>query len=172
MNRILKKLGRLALWVLPILLAVYVVVTLADYCWYRVQIPIGFHDANWTGKWNTEQYLGTTGRLLVRMPDPLPEDVDFEAEALVYYPISSPWKTGQFVKMDFVGHFSPDAPASAGKSTNRIPGGGGGKLKFKAVLDNQVVDYVAILDESRTRVAGSYLSHSPDDYGFFWIRYY
>ena len=25
---------------------------------------------------------------------------------------------------------------------------------------------------SRTRIAGSYLSQSPYDYGFFWIKYY
>ena len=171
MKSVIKKFGRFLLWVLPVLLAIYVVAKLADYCWYRVQIPIGFHDANWTGKWDTEQYLGTTGRLLVRMPDPLPENTDFKAEALVYYPIYCPWKTGQFVKMDFVGNFSPDTPATAGKSTNRIPGGGG-KLKFKATLGDQVVDYVAIIDESHTRIAGSYQSQAPYDYGFFWIRYY
>ncbi len=124
MKQFLKKLGRFLLWVLPALLAIYVTAKLADYCWYRLQIPIGFHDANWTGQWDTEQYAGTTGRLLVRMPDPLPEDKDFKAEALVYYPIYCPWKTGSFVKMDFVGHFSPENPATAGKSTNRIPGGG------------------------------------------------
>ncbi|MGA2064988.1 MAG: hypothetical protein ABSG86_08465 [Thermoguttaceae bacterium] len=172
MKQVLKKFGRFLLWVLPAVLALYVVVKLADYCWYRLQIPIGFHDANWSGKWDTEQYLGTTGRLLVRMPDPLPENTDFKAEALVYYPIYCPWQTAQFVKMDFVGHFSPDGAASAGKSTNRIPGGGGGKLKFKATLGDQAVDYVAIIDESRTRIAGSYLSKSPYDYGFFWIKYY
>jgi hypothetical protein len=171
MKEVLKKVGRIFQWGLPILLAAYVAAKVADYCWYRAQIPIGFHDDNWTGKWDTEQYLGTTGRLLVRIPDPLPENADFKAEALVYYPIYCPWRTGQFVKMDFVGHFSPDNPATAGKSTNRIPGGGG-KMKFKAMLGDQVVDYVAIIDDSRTRIAGSYLSQSPYDYGFFWIRYY
>jgi hypothetical protein len=32
MKQFLKKMGRLALWVLPALLAIYVVVKLADYC--------------------------------------------------------------------------------------------------------------------------------------------
>ncbi len=45
-------------------------------------------------------------------------------------------------------------------------------MKFKAVLGDQVVDYVAIIDESRTRIAGSYQSQAPYDYGFFWIKYY
>ena len=107
MKHFLKKFGRFLLWVLPALLAIYVTAKLADYGWYRVQIPIGFHDANWTGQWDTERSLGTTGRLLVRMPDSLPENTDFKAEALVYYPIYCSWQTGQFVKMDFAGHFSP-----------------------------------------------------------------
>jgi hypothetical protein len=172
MKQILKMLGRILLWALPALLAIYVVVKLADYCWYRAAIPVGFYDANWTGKWDTEQYFGATGRILVKMPDPLPKNTDFKAEALVYYPIYFPWKTGQFVKMDFVGHFSPDNPASTGQSTNRIPGGGGGKLKFKAKIGDQVVDYVAIIQDSHSRIAGSYLSQAPHDYGFFWISYY
>jgi hypothetical protein len=105
------------------------------------------------------------------LPDPLPENQDFKAEALVYYPIYCGWKTGQFVKMDFTGHFSPDAPASSGQSTNAIPGGGG-KLKFTGTAGNQVVEYVAMIDPSRTRIVGGYLSRTPDDYGFFAIRHY
>lgn len=166
-----RKWGKRLLWVLPALLAVYCVVKLADFVWFRSQIPIGFQDANWSGSWQTEQYGSLSGRLLVRLPDPLPENQDFKAEALVYYPVFSGWKTGQFVKMDFTGHFSPDAPASAGQSANPIPGGGG-KLKFKGVAGKQVVEYVALIDETRTRIVGGYLSSSPYDYGFFAIRYY
>jgi hypothetical protein len=44
--------------------------------------------------------------------------------------------------------------------------------KERAMLGDQVVDYVAMIDDSRTRIAGSYLSQSPYDYGFSWIRYY
>jgi len=105
------------------------------------------------------------------LPDPLPEDQDFQAEALVYYPVYSAWKTGQFVKMNFTARFSPDAPASAGQTKNAIPGGGG-KLKFKGVAGNQVVEYVALLDPSRTRMFGGYLSHTPNDYGFFVLNNY
>jgi hypothetical protein len=169
-KQLVKNIGRLFLFGLTIMLGIYVVVKLADYGWYRLQIPIGFHDANWTGKWDTEQYFGTMGRLLVRLPDPLPEDEDFKAEALVYYPIYCPWQTGRFIKMDFEGHFSPDNASSSGNSTNRIPGSG--KMKFKATLGNQIVDYVAIIDNGHTRIMGSYQSQSPYDYGFFWIQYY
>jgi hypothetical protein len=31
---------------------------------------------------------------------------------------------------------------------------------------------LAIVNASHTRIAGSYLSHFPYDYGFFWIKYY
>jgi hypothetical protein len=156
------------LWVLPVLLAIYLLVRVTDYVWYRTQRPADFRDANWSGEWRTTKYGGLSGRLLVRLPDPLPENKDFKAEAMVYYPVYSTWKTGQFVRMEFTGHFTPDAPTSAGQSTNDIPGGG--KLKFKGVVGNQVVDYTAIIDENRKVVTGGYLSYSPDDYGSFWIE--
>ena len=171
MRETARKWGRRLLWVLPVLLAVYGVGKLADFLWFRTQVPIGFQNVNWSGHWQTEQYGGFSGRLLVRSPDPLPENQDFKAEALVYYPIYSGWKTGEFVKMDFTGHFSPDAPASGGKSAPTAPEGGG-KLKFKGVAGNQVVEYVALINSSRTRVVGGYLSRSPNDYGVFAIRYY
>jgi hypothetical protein len=166
-----RKWGRRLLWVLPALLALYGVVMLADAVWFRTQIPVGFLNANWSGSWRTDQYRGFSGRLLVRLPDPLSENEDFAAEALVYYPIYCAWRTGQFVKMDFTGHFSPDAPASAGQST-RAPPEGGGKLKFKGVAGSQVVEYVALLDPSCRRIVGGYLSRGPYDYGSFAIRYY
>ena len=168
MRERLQKWGKRLLWVLPALLALYVFLKVADFIWFRTQIPVGFVNANWSGKWETQQYWGLSGNLLVRLPDPLPENQDFKAEALVYYPIYSAWKTGQFVKMDFQGLFSPDSPASAGHSTNPIPGGGG-KLKFKGTVGNQVVEYVAIMDESRTRIVGGYFSTSPYDSGYFHI---
>jgi hypothetical protein len=107
------------------------------------------------------------------MPDPIPENEDFKAEALVYYPIYSVWKTGQFVKMDFAGRYSPETATSAGLSENEIEiTGSRGKLKFKAVAGNQVVDYVAIFDETGTRIFGGYVSQQPADIGHFFIQNY
>lgn len=165
-----RKWGRRLLWAGLALLALYVLVLLADFLWFRTQVPAGFQNANWSGEWETQQYWGFSGRLLVRLPDPLPENQDFKAEALVYYPIYSGWKTGRFIKMDFTGHFSPDTSASGGQSTNPIPGGG--KLKFKGAVGNQVVEYVALIDDSRMRIVGGYVSRSPFDYGNFFIRYH
>lgn len=164
----LRKWGKRLLWVLPTILVLYVVVKVADRVWFRTQMPVSFFNANWSGKWETQQYGGLSGNLVVRLPDSLPDNEDFKAEALVYYPIYSAWKTGQFVKMDFQGHFSPDKPASSGRSTNTIPGGGG-KLKFKGTVGDQAVEYVAIVDESHTRIVGGYLSTSPYDFGSFYI---
>jgi hypothetical protein len=62
MKPAIRKCGRFFLWVLPALLAIYAVVKLADYCWYRLQIPIGFHDASWTGKWDCAKKLGKGGQ--------------------------------------------------------------------------------------------------------------
>jgi hypothetical protein len=140
-----------------------------DLAWYRSHIPVRFRDANWEGRWETRRFWGLSGRLLVRLPDPLPEGVNFKAEALVYYPVYSVWRTGQFVRMDFTGHFRPESPASGGQTTNTIPSGGG-TLKFKGIVGKQVVEYTALLDDSRSVIVGSYLSRWPDDYGHFWLR--
>lgn len=167
----LRRWGRRSLWALPAALALYLTVTCVDFIWYRTHIPVRFQSANWEGRWETRRYGGLSGRLLVRLPDPLPEGVDFKAEALVYYPVYSVWKTGQFVRMDFMGHFRPESPASGGQTTKAIPSGGG-LLKFKGVAGNQEVDYAALLDDARTVIIGSYLSRWPDDYGQFLITYY
>lgn len=164
-------LSRLA-WVLPACLLLYVAIGALNQLWFRTQMPVGFYDANWSGTWQTRNYGNMSGKLVVRLPDPLPQDVEFKVEALVYYPIYSVWKTGQFVKMDFIGHFSPNEATSAGQSTNEIPGKGGGKLSFKGSTDGQVVEYSALIDESRTRIVGGYLSTNPYDYGHFAVRYY
>src|SRR5262249_23952067 len=116
--------GQRLLWVLPALVAVYGLLKVAGWIWYRTELPLPFLNANWSGKWETRQYWGLSGNLIVRLPEPLPENEDFKAEALIYYPIYSVWKTGQFVKMDFQWQFSPGSPASAGRSTNTLPSGG------------------------------------------------
>ena len=159
------------LWGLLALFILYWLVLLTDFIWYHTQVPIGFSNANWSGHWKTEQ-IGLSGRLLVKLPEPLPIDEDFQAEALVYYPIYSGWRMGQFVKMDFKGRFTPDNPSSSGQNSNEIPGAGGGMLKFKGVAGNQVVEYAALINPRQTRIVGGYLSKSPDDYGSFSIRYY
>ncbi|MFK7778664.1 MAG: hypothetical protein QM501_11220 [Gimesia sp.] len=160
---------RIANWLL-ILLALIVIVRIGDYAWFRTQVPLRFTSANWTGNWKTQQY-GLSGKLLVKLPDPMPENQDFDAEVLVYYPIYSVWNTGRFVKMEFVGNFSPETSTSSGVAENEIPGSRG-KLMFKATAGNQVVDYVAMMDESGTRIIGSYVSQSPSDIGYFFIQNY
>ena len=170
MREAARRWGRRLLWAFPVVLSVYLLVMLADFAWYRAHIPVGFQDANWSGGWETKHYGGLSGRLLVRLPDPLPEDTDFKAEALVYYPIYSVWKTGQFVKMDFGGRYSPGASTSGGQSTSPIPAGG--VLKFKGMAGNQVVEYSGLVDPSRSRIVGGYLSREPYDYGHFFIKYY
>jgi hypothetical protein len=168
-----QKMGRRLCLGLAVLVAICGLVKAADYAWFRTQVPIHLTNANWEGTWTTNRY-GLTGRLLVRLPDPLPVKQDFKADALVYYPIYSGWKAAQFVKMDFTGYFAPNSPTTAGQSTNPLPNGGG-KLKFKGVVDkdraeSQVVEYSALIDPNHTRIVGAYLSKSPDDYGTFEIR--
>ncbi|AGA28553.1 hypothetical protein [Singulisphaera acidiphila] len=168
MREKLRRWSKRSLWILPIVLALYLTVMGVDFAWYRSHVPVRFRDSNWKGHWQTHRFLGLRGRLLALLPDPLPEGVDFKAEALVYYPVYSVWRTGQFVRMDFTGHFRPETPSSGGQTTNAIPSGSG-MMKFKAIVGNQVVEYAALLDDSRTSVVGGYLSRAPDDFGHFTL---
>jgi hypothetical protein len=152
---------------------VYCAAKVADSLWFRLRLPVTFQSANWSGTWQTNQY-GLSGRLLVRLPEPLPEGEEFKAEALVYYPVYSGWKTGRFVKMDFTGYFRPDASSSSGKTTVVSPKKEEkvGELKFKGRAGDQTVDYVALVNKERDLVVGGYLSLSPDDYGSFSISHH
>src|SRR5579872_1461946 len=144
------KWNRRLAWALPLILAGYVLVQVADYAWFRTQVPVTFANANWSGRWTSYDYFGLSGRIIVRLPDPLPASEDFKAEALAYYPIYSTWKTGQFVKMVFVGKFSPDSSITAGQTMNVIEHGGGGKMSFKATMGHQVVEYSALINPNHT----------------------
>jgi hypothetical protein len=169
-----RKWGRRLVRFVFVLVVGYWAVKTADLVWFRAFVPITFQHANWVGAWRTNQY-GLSGRLLVRLPDPLPDNKEFKAEALVYYPIYSGWKTGQFVKMSFTGYFSPNASSSSGKSTvpSNVPVPNiGGELKFKGFAGDQIVDYVALIDSDRSLIVGGYLSQAPYDYGSFGISSY
>jgi hypothetical protein len=165
------KWGKRLLWILPVLLVLYWVVMGLDYAWYRSHVPVRFRQANWEGRWETRRFWGLSGRLLVLLPDPIPDGVDFKAEAVVYYPIYSVWRTGQFVPMEFNGHLGADSPTTGGRTSNAIPSGGG-MLKFKGSVGNQDVEYAALLDEYRTTIVGGYLSRNPDDFGHFGLSRY
>ena len=171
MNETIRRWANRCLWLLPVILALYVTIMGIDFIWYRMHVPVRFQSANWEGRWVTRQYWGLSGRLLVRLPDPLPAGVDFKAEALVYYPIYSVWRTGQFVKMDFMGHFRPESPTSGAQTTNAIPSGGG-MLEFKSVVGNQVVEYASLIDERGSNIVGGYLSRNPDDNGTFSLSHF
>jgi hypothetical protein len=84
MKPVLRKCGKLLLWVLPVVLALYIVVMGLDFLGYRSQVPMRFRDANWEGHWATHRFWPLAGRLLVRLPDPIPDGIDFKAEAMVY----------------------------------------------------------------------------------------
>ena len=175
---LLQRIFRVFAWSTSMLIIAWLLVIGLDLVWFRSTIPITFRDARWSGVCKTHQYMGLTGRLLVRLPTPLPEEGEFKAEALVYYPIYSIWKTGSFVPMDFAGRFSASGALSAGETTNQIPGasnpdgvkGKSGTLYFKGTAGNQVVEYSALVNKNQTRIVGGYLSTGPSDYGIFTIE--
>src|SRR5690349_3347805 len=77
----IRRWGRRCLWVLTVVLALTITVQGVDLLWYRSHVPVRFQNANWEGRWETRRYGGLSGRLLVRLPEPLPKGVDFQADS-------------------------------------------------------------------------------------------
>ena len=162
--------GMRFLWILLITL-LYPIVMGLDFAWNRSHIPVRFRQANWEGWWKSRRFWGSRGRLLVFLPEPIPDGIDFKVEAVVYYPIYGVWRAGQFVRMEFIGHLGADSPATGGRTRNTIPSGGG-IMKFKGYVGSQDVEYAALLDQYRTQMVGGYLSRNPDDFGHFGLSRY
>ncbi|MFN3648463.1 MAG: hypothetical protein ACK47B_02690 [Armatimonadota bacterium] len=53
------------LWLFPTGLLLWAAAGLADYAWFRHNIPATFFDANWSGRWTTTRYGGLSGLKLV-----------------------------------------------------------------------------------------------------------
>jgi hypothetical protein len=56
---------------------------LANDFWYEQSIPRDFQGARWEGEFTSTKHP-TSGRLLVRLPDPIPRDEEFDFEGVLY----------------------------------------------------------------------------------------
>jgi hypothetical protein len=151
------------------LVAVYFALPIADRLWYAIKTPSKYRDTQWSGDWHSDQFSLVSGRILAHLPDPIPRDEEFDVDALVYYRIWNPYRTGCFVPMKMVG-FLPSYSS----------GGGGGNADAPVVVpahvtfkfkgggpSEQTIDYVATTDSHTTMFVGGYRSAGPYDMGRF-----
>jgi len=129
-------------------------------------------DFNYIGEWNSKM-APVSGRILVKIPYPLPENQQFEIDSVVYYNLFSLFRSGQFVPMKLEGLVTNQQTSSGSNSETPIvipP-----TITFKSKVLNksdkeQKIEYVSTFDKKYTTITGGYLSESPFDIGVFSLR--
>ena len=121
------------------------------------------------GDWKSDRYMLTSGRLVVRLPDPIPKDQEFDVDSLVYYRIWSPYRTGRTMPMKMVGYLATNQSGGGSNAASPVVVPQHYTFKFKGGDDPsaQLIDYVATSDTEDTIIVGGYRSRSPHDLGRF-----
>ena len=149
-----------------------IVLPIVDRVWFALSAPSAYDDARWRGEWNSEEFLSVSGRIIAKLPDPIPRDQEFDVDALVYYRITSLYRTGCAVPMKMVGYLP--SGGSGGGSGSVTPTRAPPRMTFKLKGDDpskQSIDYVATTDDHVTLIVGGYRSTSPYDMGRFVLAY-
>lgn len=138
---------------------------------YEFNIPRDFREARWEGEFVSAKHP-TSGRLLVRLPDPVPRNQEFEFEAVFYHNIWSLFLTGETACADFVGYLSDQNPVTAGAETHQsvIPRHFSFRLKGGGTPFPEDIKYTATFDRDDQFVAGSYSAQAAFDVGYFSMK--
>ena len=144
---------------------------LVNDAWYEASIPRDFGDARWEGRF-TSAVHPTSGRLLARLPDPIPRDVEFDFEIVVYYNVWSLFLTGKTARAEFVGYLSSQGPVAAGGETRPsvAPRQFSFKLKGGSTAFPSDIAYTATFDRDERFLAGSYSAQRAYDVGYFTMK--
>jgi len=147
---------------LAVLLVLTLSLPLVDRAWFGNHVPSGFVDAPWQGDWSSDAYPLVSGRLLVRLPDPIPINEDFTVDAIAYYHIWSPYRTGEMIPMTMAGRYEP-----ANFDTNEEePGSFSFNFEGIGGRSSQTIDYIAS-GSPDDLIFGEYHSQNPHDVGRF-----
>lgn len=149
---------------------VYWCVLFLNNLWYESKIPRNF-DARWEGEFVSIMHP-TSGKLLARLPDPIPRDQEFEFEAVVYYNIWSFFLTGKMARADFVGYVGSKGGLTTGKETRPTvsPRHFSFSLKGGGSQFPHDIKYTSTFDLGDQYVAGSYSVQYGMDIGYFSLK--
>ncbi len=152
-------------------LAIWFFSSLIDHFWFIQQIPSDYADAQWSGEWQSDRVSIVSGRLVAILPEPIPRDEEFDVDAIVYYRIWCPYRSGSVVPMKMVG-FLPSEDSSARGGNTDTPVVIPATFSFKGGdgPSEQTIDYVATTDEDATIFVGGYRSSGPSDMGRFVLE--
>ena len=152
-------------------LAVYFGLPLLNRIWFRFACPADFRSAPWAGTWQSESFSLISGRIAAKLPNPIPRDEAFTVEAIVYYDLWCPYRTGSCVPMTLAGYFGSDSSGagSTGQTPVTVPPRLTLSFKGGSGPSAQTVDYVATSDTQTSVIVGGYRSQGPYDMGRFGL---
>jgi len=137
--------------------------------WYRLSVQADLSSANWVGAWESASFPLVSGRIVAKIPDPVPVDQEFTVEAAVYYNLWSPYRTGATKRVKLRGRLAGDD--SAGGDNRSSPLVGPPRITFSlkggAGRSAQIIEYVATTDRQKSTIVGGYRSDGPYDMGQF-----
>jgi hypothetical protein len=149
----------------------YLLAVSVNYLWYEYSIPRDFRDARWEGEFSSAKHP-TSGKVLARLPDPIPRDQEFEFELVVYYDIWSFFLTGKTARAEFIGYLGSEGLPAAGNETRQsvIPRHFSFQLKGGSTPFPDDIRYTATLDRDDQFIAGSYSAQAAFDVGHFHMN--
>lgn len=140
----------------------------------KSSIPEKFKDAKWEGNWKSGSFSLIGGKIIANLPEEIPNNEEFEVEAMIYYNIWSIYKMGGIKEFKLIGMLGDD---NSGGGENMVKENRELKpspsFNFKAKVfgsGNQKIDYSGIANRSKSIIVGGYKSSNPGDLGNFKIK--
>jgi hypothetical protein len=138
---------------------------------FRTSVPLGLSVAKWEGEWHSEAYPLVSGRIVAKLPGPIPTDRVFMVDTFVYYNLWSFYRPGGRLLTSLEGNFGESHSSGTNEDDpGRAPTHLTFKFKGGPGPDSHIIDYTATIDEDQTIIVGGFRSENPDDVGLFTLR--
>lgn len=169
-----KRLSKIFLRIVGIGILIILIANISNSIILKSSIPDKFKDANWKGSWKSGSFSLIGGKIIANLPDEIPNNEEFEVDAMIYYNVWSIYKTGGIMEFKLIGMLGSD---NSGSGENIVKDNRELKpspsFNFKAKVfgsGNQKIDYLGISNRNKTIIVGGYKSSNPDDLGNFKIK--
>ena len=135
---------------------------------FHLRKPKEAAEFNYQGEWRSCLTRIVGGRILAKIPQPMPRGEAFQIKIFVYYSLGI-YRPGFFMPMELEGFVALDQSEGGGSGRNDDESGSVISFKFKGTR-NQRVEYVSTSTNKDLQISGGYRSYGPNDLGQFFIK--
>jgi len=161
---------RITKYILPLIFIIYI----ANSVILRISTPDKFEESKWKGNWQSENFGFIGGKIIANLPDQIPNNEEFDVEAMIYYNIWGFYNMGGVSEFKLKGTLGTN---NSGGGQNQFEENRDIKLspsfnfKAKAISNNSInLEYSGIANRDKTIIVGGYKSKYPRDIGSFTIE--